>query len=193
MKVDYFHEFWQVGVISDAQKLQNDFKVSSFLFYKTQKTVFKLNIHKLFLPYPVLKFFTSWLFYNESWLLSWVLTSRRHIWRSKIAKWFQSVKFSLLQNPKVGQNCSAGDPLARIPGALKGGNVSDFSTSLSQSIEKMKGYPLNSLKIFQKKSHNAEKNWKGTLWDFPTSILSQTIKKIEGDPSKQKPHSAEKN
>ena len=32
------------------------------------------------------------------------------------------------------------------------------------------------------KSHNAEKLKGGTLWDFPTSILSQNIKKMQGDP-----------
>ena len=26
----------------------------------------------------------------------------------------------------------------------------------------------------------------GTLWDFPTSILSQNIKKMQGDPSRKK-------
>ena len=35
--------------------------------------------------------------------------------------------------------------------------------------------------IFGKKSHSAEKKVKGgTLWDFPTSILSQNSKQIEG-------------
>ena len=32
-----------------------------------------------------------------------------------------------------------------------------------------------------KKSHNAEKTERRTLWDFSTSILSENIKKIEGD------------
>ena len=37
--------------------------------------------------------------------------------------------------------------------------------------------------FFGKKSHNAEKKLKGgTLWDFPTSILSQNIKKMQGGP-----------
>ena len=35
-------------------------------------------------------------------------------------------------------------------------------------------------KIFEKKSHNAEKTERGTLWDFSTSVLSE--KKIEGGP-----------
>ena len=41
--------------------------------------------------------------------------------------------------------------------------------------------------IFGKKSHNAEKKLKGgTLWDFSTSILSQNIKKMQGDPLRKK-------
>ena len=41
--------------------------------------------------------------------------------------------------------------------------------------------------IFGKKSHSAEKKLKGgTLWDFPTSILSQNSKKIEGGPFGEK-------
>ena len=41
--------------------------------------------------------------------------------------------------------------------------------------------------IFGIKSHNAEKKLKGgTLWDFPTSILSQNIKKNAGGPFEEK-------
>ena len=35
-------------------------------------------------------------------------------------------------------------------------------------------------------SHNAEKLKGGTLWDFPTSILSQNIKKMQGGPFEEK-------
>ena len=53
-------------------------------------------------------------------------------------------------------------------------------------------------KKFWKKSLNAEKTERGTLWHFPTSILSQNSKKIKGDPlgkkfSEKKSHNAEKN
>ena len=34
--------------------------------------------------------------------------------------------------------------------------------------------------LFSEKSHNAEKLKGGTLWGFPTSILTQNSKKIEG-------------
>ena len=37
-------------------------------------------------------------------------------------------------------------------------------------------------KIFEKKSHNAEKTGRGTLWDFSTSVLSGNSKKLKGDP-----------
>ena len=54
--------------------------------------------------------------------------------------------------------------------------------------------------IFGRKSHNAEKKLKGeTLWDFPTSIRSQNIKKMQGGPIEEKKfrkkmsRSAEKN
>ena len=35
-------------------------------------------------------------------------------------------------------------------------------------------------------SHNAEKLKGGLLWDFPTSILSQNIKKMQGGPFEEK-------
>ena len=37
-------------------------------------------------------------------------------------------------------------------------------------------------KHLEKKSHNAEKTERGTLLDFSTSILSENIKKLKGDP-----------
>ena len=39
----------------------------------------------------------------------------------------------------------------------------------------------NGEKNFLKKSHNAEKTERGTLWDFSTYILWQNIKKLKGD------------
>ena len=38
------------------------------------------------------------------------------------------------------------------------------------------------MKFFGKKSHNAEKIERGSLWDFSTSIQSENIKKLKGDP-----------
>ena len=47
----------------------------------------------------------------------------------------------------------------------------------------MKKLKKTKIFIFGKKSHNAEKKLKGgTFWDFSTSILSQNIKKMQGDP-----------
>ena len=57
----------------------------------------------------------------------------------------------------------------------------------------MKKLKKTKIFIFGKKSHNAEKKLKGgTLWDFSTSILSQNIKKMQGDPLRKK-NSEEKN
>ena len=45
----------------------------------------------------------------------------------------------------------------------------------------MKTLKKTKIFIFGKKSHSAEKKTgRGTLWDFPTSSLSQNSKKIEG-------------
>ena len=77
-------------------------------------------------------------------------------------------------------------PLARAPGALKGGTLPKVSTFLSQ----LKGDPVD------KKSHNAEKLKGGTLWGFSTYILSQNIKKLKWGKNfifGKKSHSAEKN
>ena len=63
----------------------------------------------------------------------------------------------------------------------------------------MKKLKKTKIFIFGKKSHNAEEKLKGgTLWDFSTSILSQNIKKMQGDPLgkkffEKKSRSAEKN
>ena len=55
------------------------------------------------------------------------------------------------------------------------------------SVAKHEKIEENFFFIFGKKSHNAEKKLKGgTLWDFPTSILSQNIKKMQGDPLRKK-------
>ena len=70
-------------------------------------------------------------------------------------------------------------------GALKGGTHSDFSTFLSQNIEKFEGGSHFS-KNFEKKAHNAEKTERGTLCGFSTSILPQNIKKLERGPFAEK-------
>ena len=63
----------------------------------------------------------------------------------------------------------------------------------------MKKLKKTKIFVFGKKSHSAEKKLKGgTLWDFPTSILSQTAKKLKGGPlgkkfSEKKSRSDEKN
>ena len=59
------------------------------------------------------------------------------------------------------------------------GTLWGFSTPIVAKHQKTEGGTL----IIGEKSHNAEKNWKReALWDFPTSILTQNSKKIEGGP-----------
>ena len=74
-------------------------------------------------------------------------------------------------------------PLARAPGALKGGlfrNCQHFCRSWRgfvakhQKIEKWKTF------YFRKKISVPKKTERGTFWDFSTSILSQNIKKNAG-------------
>ena len=78
---------------------------------------------------------------------------------------------------------------------LKGGPFGEKNfRKKSHNAEKLKGDPLEFFNIhsvakqeieggifFGKMSHNAEKLKGGTLWDFPTSILTQNSKKIEGE------------
>ena len=58
----------------------------------------------------------------------------------------------------------------------------NFSSILSQIIKKIEGGALLVKKILSKKSHNAEKTKRGTLWDFSTSVLSKNSKKLKGGP-----------
>ena len=102
--------------------------------------------------------------------------SRRHIQGSKIAKRLPSVEYSftVLENRKFFEKLHTqknGPSDARGPLARAPGAL---------------------------KSHNAEKLKGGPFWDFSTSILSQNIKKSQGDPlgknffSKKSSRSAEK-
>ena len=83
--------------------------------------------------------------------------------------------------------------LARAPDALKshnaeklkGGTLWGFSTSiLSQNIKKLK---KTKIVIFGKKSHNAEKNWKGGPFGlFQHPFCRKTSKKMQGGPFGEK-------
>ena len=78
--------------------------------------------------------------------------------------------------------------LARAPSALTSHNAEKlkggFSTSiLSQNMKKLKKI----FYYFREKISQCRKKLKGgTLWDFPTSILSLNIKKMQGDPLRKK-------
>ena len=107
-------------------------------------------------------------------------------------------------------------PLARAPGALRGGQEpfgerTNFRIKVSQ-FRKTKGAPFGVFKhpicckiskklrggpFGEKKSQIAEKLKGGTLWGFSTSILSQNIKELKGSFgekifSRKKSRSAEK-
>ena len=88
-------------------------------------------------------------------------------------------------------------PLARAPGALKshnaeklkGGTLWGFSTSiLSQNMKKLK---KTKTFIFGKKSHNAEKNWKGDRSGFSNIPSVAKHQKMQGGPFGEK--NSEKN
>ena len=79
---------------------------------------------------------------------------------------------------KKQKNGSSGapGPASASPWRAKRGTLPKLSTVLSQ----LKGDPLERKKL--EKSLTMPKNERGTLWDFPTSILTQNSKKIEGGP-----------
>ena len=79
--------------------------------------------------------------------------SRRHIQGSKIAKRLPSVKYSLLQYSKI----------------------ENFTEKNFQKFTYSKKWTEWRAKVSQ-----CRKTERGTLWNFPTSILSQNSKKIEG-------------
>ena len=80
-------------------------------------------------------------------------------------------------------------PLVRAPGALKGGHFRiclHFCRSLRGFVAKHQKIEKGEIFIFGK-NLSAEKKLKGeTRWDFPTSILSQNSKTIEGGPFGEK-------
>ena len=80
-------------------------------------------------------------------------------------------------------------PLVRAPGALKGGhfrNCQHFCRrwgGFVANIKKLKGGKF----LFSEQNFTVlKKTERGTIWDFPTSILSQNSKKIEGGPFEEK-------
>ena len=101
--------------------------------------------------------------------------SRCHIQGSKLAKGLPSCQKS--KNQKNGPSGGPG-PASASPWRARRGTLPKLSTFLSQ----LKGDPLEKKQIFEK-NLTMPKNWKGTLWDFSTSILSQNSKKMKGGPS----------
>ena len=81
-------------------------------------------------------------------------------------------------------------PLARAPGALKGGhfrNCQHFCRSWRGFVAKHQKIEGGKIIIFGKKSHSAEKNWKGDHLGFSNihSVAKQQ-KKLKGGPFEEK-------
>ena len=85
--------------------------------------------------------------------------------------------------------------LPRAPGALTSHNAEKLKRGGAFKVfqhpfcrKTWKNWKKQKFLFLEKKSHSAEKKLEGgTLWDFPTSILSQNSKKVEGgDPLKKK-------
>ena len=115
--------------------------------------------------------------YSRCWVLastSWIKTTSRERCRSapfprlKIAKEHQSVNYLTT----VPEKPTSGSELAR-PEPPRG----TFLTSFVAKHQKIEREPFG--EFFRKKSHNAEKNWKGAHWDISTSFLSSSIKTLK--------------
>ena len=84
------------------------------------------------------------------------------------------------------------------PKNAKGGLFGVINILPVAKYKKIDGAPLTAIKYFRKKVLQCQKIERGTLWDFPTSILLKNIKKLKGNPLVQsknflkKSHSAEK-
>ena len=85
------------------------------------------------------------------------------------------------KNQKNGPS-GAPRPASASSWRAKRGTLPKLSTFLSQ----LKGGPFGEKTNFRKKVSQCRKTERGTLWDFPTSILSQNSKKLKGDPLRKK-------
>ena len=101
--------------------------------------------------------------------------SRRHIQGSKIAKGLPRVnlQYSKIEKAKKWTEWRAA---SASPWRAERGTLPKLSTFLSQ----LKGGPFGEKNKFSKKKSQCRKLKGGTLWDFPTSILTQNSKEIEG-------------
>ena len=102
--------------------------------------------------------------------------SRRHIQGSKIAKGLLRVNLQYSKIEKAKKNVPSGapGPANASPWRAKRGHFRNC-----QHFCRVEGGTLwRKNKFSKKKSHNAEKLERGTLWGFSTSILSQNIKKL---------------
>ena len=110
--------------------------------------------------------------------------------RLKNSKRTSRSQFTVIQNQKSKKmdRVARRDPLTRTPGALKVGTLLKLSTFLSQ----LKGDHLAKKQIFEKKSHNAEKQKGGPFGIFQHPLCRKTGKKLKGGPFGEKVFSAKK-
>ena len=129
--------------------------------------------------------------------------SRRHIQGSKIAKRLPSVKYSFtvlenrnflkikfskkLHSQKNGPSgapglASASPWRAKVSQCRKTERVDPLRFFSIQFVAKHEKIEEKNFHFREKISQCRKKLKRGTLWDFSTSILSQNIKKMQGDP-----------
>ena len=111
--------------------------------------------------------------------------------KSKIEN-FSKFFLKKLNTKKIGPSgapglASASPWRAKVSQCRKTERVDPLRFFNIHSVAKHEKIEEKKIFIFGKKSHNAEKKLKGgTLWDFSTSILSQNIKKMQGEPFEEK-------
>ena len=120
--------------------------------------------------------------------------SRRHIQGSKIAKRLPSVKYSftVLENrnflkknfsKKIHTQKKWTEWRAKVSQCRKTEREDPLRFFNIHSVAKHEKIEENKNFHFREKISQCRKKLKGgTLWDFSTSILSQNIKKMQGDP-----------
>ena len=95
----------------------------------------------------------------------------------KNRKCFEKIFSKKLHTQKNGPS-GAPRPAGASPWRAKWGTLPKLSIFLSQ----LKWGPFGEKTNFRKKISQCRKTERGTLWDFPTSILTQNSKKLKGDP-----------
>ena len=103
--------------------------------------------------------------------------------RLKNSKRTSKSQFTVLENRKSKRmdRVARRGPLARAPGALKGGHF----RNCKHFCRSWRGDPLEKKQIFEK-NLTMPKNWKGNPWDFKHPICCKISKKLKGGPFGEK-------